>query len=135
MAILLADYIADSSKRDSEHAKSESFKINQEWVNLDFLDSVWRITPTVKGWCDTILYDLLNCDFSGLSDESFWELYKYYLDEISKTIPVDSNLFREYIKRNNWWEWEQFMKDGILVFHPIDSIDFSRALFTKIEVL
>jgi hypothetical protein len=30
MAIPLADYIADSSKRDSEHAKSESFKINQE---------------------------------------------------------------------------------------------------------
>lgn len=129
MAIPLADYIADSSRRDTEfYNKSRG---NQEWTNLDFLDSVWKIIPTVKGWCDTILFDLPNCDFSELSDKNFWEVYKYYLDEISKTIPVDSNLFREYIKRNNGGEWEEFMKGGVKLFLPIESVKMRRVKIAR----
>lgn len=125
MAISLKEYLANSTDRDQKYAEQDILKRNQKWENMDFLDSVWRITPIVKGGCDEILDDLVNCDFSALSDESFWEVYTYYLDEISKAIPVDSNLFREYIKRNNGGEWETFIKDWVPVFFSIESVSFS----------
>ncbi len=58
MAIPLADYIADSSKRDAEYTRQESLRKNQEWMNLDFLDQVWKLRQSTLGWCNALKLDI-----------------------------------------------------------------------------
>lgn len=58
VSISLEQYLAEAQERDEQDAKQEELNKRLwrwEWMDLDFLDQVWRIRPTVKGWCDAIL--------------------------------------------------------------------------------
>ncbi len=55
----LSKYIADAPKRDAEYyARQEALRRSQIWMNLDFLDQVWKLRQSTLGWCNALALDI-----------------------------------------------------------------------------
>ena len=57
MAISLEQYLAEAWIRDQEYARKEDLN-NNWWMNLDFLDQVWKLRQCSLSWCSAIDLDI-----------------------------------------------------------------------------